>query len=116
MQLIERRLEQLHAMILLYKGKPSLENWLASEIIDWQIKRNDYLHNHSTPGLKKPLIPAPSSIQQLPQLPLPTSVSNPPANPDTMLGNLTERPRQPANSRAYWQPGQPVGAPAQYFR
>ena len=33
-----------------------------------------------------------------------------------MPGNLTERPRQTTNSRAYWQFGQPVGAPARYFR
>ena len=33
-----------------------------------------------------------------------------------MPGNLTERHRQIANSRAYWQPGLPVGAPARYFR
>ena len=33
-----------------------------------------------------------------------------------MRGNLTERPRQTANSRAYWEPGQHVGAPARYFR
>ena len=45
-----------------------------------------------------------------------TSVQNPPATPDTMPGNFTERPRQTANSRAYWQPGHPVGAPARYFR
>ena len=33
-----------------------------------------------------------------------------------MPGNLSERPRQTVNSRAYWQPGQPVGASARYFR
>ena len=33
-----------------------------------------------------------------------------------MPDNLTDRYRQTANSRAYWQPGQPVGVPASYFR
>ena len=103
-QLIERRLEQLRSMIPLYKGKPPLENWLASEIIDWQIRRNEYFQNHQT------------SVQRPPLLQVPTSVQNSPAILDTMPGNLTEHSLQTANSRAYWQPGQPVGAPARYFR
>ena len=88
----------------LYKGKPSLEKWLASKIIDWQIRRNEYLNNHITP------------ILQQPQLSVPTSVQNPFANPDLMQSNLTDRSRQTANTLAYWQFGQPVGAPARYFR
>ena len=87
-QLIDRRLVQLCDLIPLYKGKPPLEKWLASEIIDWQINRNEYLHNHTTPNIQQP------------QLSVPTSVQNPPAIPDTMLGNLSERPRQTVNSRA----------------
>ena len=33
-----------------------------------------------------------------------------------MLRNLSERPRQTVNSRADWQPCQPVGDLARYFR
>ena len=103
-QFIDRRLAQLRALIPLYKWKPPLEKWLASEIIYWQIRRNEYLNNHTTP------------ILQQPQLSVTTSVQNQPANPDTMPSNLTDRSRQTANTRAYWQFGQPVGAPARYFR
>ena len=115
-QLIERRLQQLRVMILLYKGKPPLENWLASELIDWQIRRNEYLHYHPTLVKQQPLIPAPSSVQRPPQLPVLKSVQHPPASLDTMSGNFTERPRQTANYRTYWEPGQFVGASARYFR
>ena len=97
-QLIARQLAQLRAFIPPYKGKPPLEKWLASEIIDWQIWRNKYLHNHTTP------------ILQQSQLSVPTSVQNPPANPDTMPSNFIDRSRQIANTRAYCQFGQPVGA------
>ena len=100
-QLIERRLQQLRVMISLYKGKPPLENWLASEIIKWQIRLNEYLHNNPTPVPQQPLILAPSSVQRPPQLPVLKSVQNPSASPDTMSRNLTERFRQSANSRAY---------------
>ena len=115
-KLIERRLEQLRAMIPLYKGKAALENWLASEIIDWQIRRNEYLHSHPTPVAQQFSIPKLTSVQRSSQLAVPTSVQNPPAIPNTMSGNLSERPRQTVNSRAYWQTGQPVGAPTRYFR
>ena len=56
-QLIERRLQQLRSMIPLYKGKPPLENWLASKIIDWQIRRNEYFKNHLTPVKEQLFIP-----------------------------------------------------------
>ena len=115
-QLIERRLDQLLAMIPLYNGKPPLEKWLASEIIDWQKRRNDYLHNHSTKIQQQPLIPTPTSVQRSSQLQLATSGQNPPAIPHEMPGNLTERTRQATNSRCSWQPGQPVGTPTRYFR
>ena len=101
MELIEQQLEQLRTMIPLYKGKPPLENWLASEIIDWQIRRNEYLHNYPTPLSQQPLILAPSSVQRPPQLPFPTPGQNFPAIPNTMPGNLTERPREITNSRSY---------------
>ena len=99
-QLIDRQLAQLRALIPLYKTKPPPEKWLASEIIDWQIRRNECLHDQTTP------------ILQQPQLSVPTSVINPPANPDTMPSNLTDRLRHTANTRAYYQFGQPVNAPA----
>ena len=115
-QLIERRLEQLRAMIPLYKGKPPLEKWLGSEIIYLQIRRNDYLLNHPTPIPQQPLIPTPSSAQRSTQLQFSTSGQNPPAIPDEMPVNQTESPRQTASSRAYWQLGQPFGAPTRYSR
>ena len=85
-------------------------------MIDWQIRRHENLHNHTTPSPQQPLIPTTLSIQRPSQLPLPTSVQNPSAIPKEMPINRTERPRQPAESRAYWQPNQPVGAAARYFR
>ena len=115
-QLIERRLQQLRTIIPLYKWKPPLENWLAFEIIDWEIRRNEYLNSHPTPLFQQPLISALSLVQRPPQLPLPTPLQNPSAIPNTMPGNLTGQPGQTINSRAYWQLGQPVGAPARYFR
>ena len=86
-QLTGRRLAELHALIPLYKGKPPLEKWLASKIIDWQIRRNKYLHNHTTPILTQP------------KLSVTTSVQNPSAYPDTMPSNLIDRSRQTANTR-----------------
>ena len=41
-QLIDRQLVQLRVLIPLYKWKPPLEKWPASEIIDWQIRNNEY--------------------------------------------------------------------------
>ena len=115
-KLIERRLGQLRAMISQYTGKPPQEKWLASEIIDWQIRRNEYSHNHLTPIPLQPLIPTPSSVQRLTHLQLATSVQHPLAIPNEMPVNHTEISRQTASSRAYWQPGQPFGAPTRYFR
>ena len=103
-------------MIFLYKEKPLLEKWLASEIIIWQIRRYDYLHNNPTPVPQQPLISAPPAVHRPPELPVPTSVQTPSANPDTMPDNLTDRYRQIANSCDYCQPGQPVGLPARYFQ
>ena len=53
-QLIDRRFAKLRALIPLYKGKPPLEKWIAFEIIDCKIRRNKYLHNHTTPILQQP--------------------------------------------------------------
>ena len=105
-QLIERRLEQLRAMIPLYKRKPPLEKWLASEIIDWQIRRNEYLYSQSTPVRSS----VPTRVTTLVPNSEPTFDPQPDPIPEqnTMPGIYLDR--------AYWQPGQPVGVPARYFR
>ena len=115
-QFIDQRLAHLRALIPVYKLRPALEKWLASEIMVWQIRRNEYLHYHPTPIPQHPLIPATLSVQRQPQLKSLKSVINPSAILNEMPLYRIERPQQTANSRTYWQPNQMVGAPARYLR
>ena len=54
-QLIDKRFSQLRALIPVYNGQPSPERWLASKIINWQLRRNEYLHRQPTTIPRRPL-------------------------------------------------------------
>lgn len=90
---IDHWLKQLRAIISRYKGQQSLENRLASEIIDLKIKRIKHLQSHPTP------VSHPCYIQ----------------DQQSMLVTFSERFRQLQYPRAYWQLGQPVGAPVTFI-
>ena len=135
-QLIDQRLAQLRSLIPVYNGQPSLERWLASEIINWQLRRNEYLHRQPTTiprptlNLVHPLVSCPHlipsttvlrppsitiSVPHLSQIPVIASVPRtaPISEQNSMPGILYDRQRQILNN--YWQPGEPVGAPVSFF-
>ena len=64
-QLIDRRFAQLRALISFYQWKAPVEKWLAFEIIEWQIRLNEYLHNNTTPILQEPKLSVPTSVKEL---------------------------------------------------
>ena len=88
-QHIQNKLQKLRSLILIFKGESAV--WLANAIKKLEVKRVELSH-----GIK-PLIN--------------------PTNTMKSIQNIQQQSfNRAVNQRAYWAPGQPVGAPVRNFR
>ena len=88
-QQIENKLQELRRLIPVFKGESAI--WLANEIIKWEVKRVEI-----------------------------ANVNRPLSHPTNTMASISDIQQthtlRDVNQRAYWAPGQPVGAPVRNFR
>ena len=88
--LIDNLLQQLRSSLPVFKGDSAI--WFANEIIKWVLKRTELINLYTTHSY------------------ITCNISNIRSN-TTSIANTSV-----IHKRAYWAPGELVGAPIRYFR